>query len=249
MVRDKTQFSKTPSGTPSGTPSRQVDESLVLQNITQEFPSGNSSLRILQDTSLTMLSGERVVLSAPSGSGKSSVLHIAALLARPVSGSVILQGETLDARRGDFESQASILRGKHIGFVYQFHHLLDEFSALENVMLAQLIVNVPREKAFKRSLELLYRVSLRARIHHRPYQLSGGERQRVAIARALANDPAIVLADEPTGNLDSKLRLSVFEMMMDVAGKRSLLIATHDDTLAKKVKRRITIRDKKLVPA
>ena len=227
---------------------RRETAALVLRNITQEFPSGNSNLRILHDASLTIARGEQVVLRAPSGSGKSSVLHIAALLSRAVSGSVILQGETVDATRRDFEAQASVLRGKHIGFIYQFHHLLDEFSALENVMLAQLIVNIPREEASKRSLELLYRVGLRDRIHHRPYQLSGGERQRVAIARALANDPAILLADEPTGNLDAKLRLTVFEMMMDVAGKRSLLIATHDDTLAKKVKRRITIREQKLVP-
>ncbi len=229
--------------------SKKCEDALILQNITQEFPSGNSSLRILHNTSLSILSGERVVLSAPSGSGKSSVLHIAALLARPISGSVILKGETLNPKRGDFESRASILRAKHIGFIYQFHHLLNEFSALENVMLAQLIANVSREEALKRSLELLYRVSLRERIHHRPYQLSGGERQRVAIARALANDPAILLADEPTGNLDAKLRLSVFEMMMDVAGKRSILIATHDDTLARKVKRRITISEQKIVTA
>ncbi len=228
---------------------REKEDALVLRNITQEFPSGNSTLRLLSESSLTLQHGERVVLSAPSGSGKSTLLHIAALLARPSSGSVTVAGETLSPSQNDFEVRASILRARNIGFVYQSHHLLNEFSALENVMLAQRIAQRDKYESHKRAVELLYRVSLRNRMHHRPQQLSGGERQRVAIARALANDPAILLADEPTGNLDAKLRVTVFEMMMEVADRRAVLVATHDPLLAKSIKRRVSIHGKKLLPA
>ncbi len=223
---------------------------LVLDKVSQRFDAETeTSLHVLDEASLTLRKGEKVALSAPSGSGKSTVLHIAALLAKPSAGSVTLAGESLDPQKKNFQERASNLRAHHVGFVYQFHHLLDEFSALDNVALAARILGTTLETAHTQAKEMLYRVDLKDRLHHRPNQLSGGERQRVAIARALVNDPLLLLADEPTGNLDAKLRLSVFELMMDMSKERAVLVATHDENLVRGVKRRITLREKKIVPA
>ena len=224
---------------------------LVLDKVSQIFDteSEGAGLQVLDEASLTLQKGEKVALSAPSGSGKSTVLHIAALLAKPRAGSVTLAGESPDPRKKNFQERASNLRARHVGFVYQFHHLLDEFSALDNVALAARILGVSREKARARAREMLYRVDLKDRLQHRPNQLSGGERQRVAIARALVNDPSLLLADEPTGNLDAKLRLSVFELMMEMSKDRAVLVATHDENLVRSVRRRITLKGKKIVPA
>lgn len=223
---------------------------LVLDKVSQRFDIRSEvGLQVLDEASLTLRKGEKVALSAPSGSGKSTVLHIAALLAKPTAGSVTLAGENLDPNKKSFQERASNLRARHVGFVYQFHHLLDEFSALDNVALAARILGAKPEAARARAQEMLYRVELADRLHHRPNQLSGGERQRVAIARALVNDPSLLLADEPTGNLDAKLRLSVFELMMEMSKDRAVLVATHDANLVKGVQRRITLKDKKIVPA
>ncbi len=223
---------------------------LVLDKVSQSFDTdAEVGLQVLHEASLTLQAGEKVALSAPSGSGKSTVLHIAALLAKPSAGTVTLAGESPDPRRKGFQERASNLRARHVGFVYQFHHLLDEFSALDNVALAARILGASVEAAEASAKEILYRVELRDRLHHRPNQLSGGERQRVAIARALVNDPVLLLADEPTGNLDAKLRLSVFALMMDMSKDRAVLVATHDEKLVGGVGRRITLREKKIVPA
>ena len=224
---------------------------LVLDKVSQIFDveSEGSGLQVLDEASLTLQKGEKVALSAPSGSGKSTVLHIAALLTKPRAGSVTLAGESPDPRKKNFQERASSIRAHHVGFVYQFHHLLDEFSALDNVALAARILGASQEKSRARAREMLYRVDLKDRLLHRPNQLSGGERQRVAIARALVNDPSLLLADEPTGNLDAKLRLSVFELMMEMSKDRAVLVATHDENLVRSVRRRITLRNKKIVPA
>ena len=240
-----------PPPPPPSSPSHAASSiALVLDKVSQRFDADSvASLHVLDEASLTLRQGEKVALSAPSGSGKSTVLHIAALLAKPSAGSVTLAGERLDPRTKSFQERASRLRARHVGFVYQFHHLLDEFSALDNVALAARILGATPETAHARAKEMLYRVALKDRLHHRPNQLSGGERQRVAIARALVNDPSLLLADEPTGNLDAKLRLSVFELMMDMSENRAVLVATHDEKLVRSVKRRITLREKKIVPA
>ncbi len=222
---------------------------LVLDKVSQTFDSQSATgLQVLDEASLTLRKGEKAALSAPSGSGKSTVLHIAALLAKPSAGKVSLAGESPDPRKKSFQERASFLRARHVGFVYQFHHLLDEFSAQDNVALAARILGATPEAARTRAREMLYRVDLKDRLHHRPSQLSGGERQRVAIARALVNDPSLLLADEPTGNLDAKLRLSVFELMMEMCEDRAVLVATHDERLVRGVGRRLTLREKKIVP-
>ncbi len=241
-----------PSSPPSSSPSSSCAAStaLVLDGVSQHFDSAAATgLQVLDNASLTLQRGEKVALSAPSGSGKSTVLHIAALLAKPSAGKVTLAGLSLDPHKRSFQERASRLRARSVGFVYQFHHLLEEFSALDNVALAARIAGASPDEARSRAEDILRRVALRDRLAHRPNQLSGGERQRVAIARALVNDPMLLLADEPTGNLDAKLRLSVFDLMMEMSEQRAVLVATHDEKLVRGVKRRITLRNKKIVPA
>jgi len=219
---------------------------LVLDRVARTFRQGDRRLTILTGASLTLAAGETVALVAPSGAGKSTLLHIAGLLEKPDGGSVHIAGtatERLPDRR------RTRLRRERIGFVYQYHHLLAEFTALENVILPQLIARTPHAEARRRARDLLGRVGLGARETHRPGRLSGGERQRVAIARALANGPSILFADEPTGNLDPLTAEAVFaELARLVQGEGlAALVATHNIDLARRMDRVVTLLDGKIV--
>jgi lipoprotein-releasing system ATP-binding protein len=215
---------------------------LELRNIARHYREGLARLDILTDINLRICRGETVALIAPSGSGKSTLLHIAGLLERPDSGETLICGAPT-SRMNDGERTR--LRRSAIGFIYQFHHLLPEFSALENVALPQMIAGLGGAEARARAMELLDYLKLSARASHRPFELSGGEQQRVAIARAVANAPQLLLADEPTGNLDPRTADHVFETLMTLARNTGLaaLIATHNLELAEKMDRRVTLRD------
>jgi lipoprotein-releasing system ATP-binding protein len=200
---------------------------------------------VLNGIDLVLRPGEIVALVGPSGAGKSTMLHVGGLLERPDAGTVLIAGE--DCGRLNDERR-TLLRRSEIGFVYQFHHLLPEFSALENVMLPQMIAAVPRRLARENAAGLLDRVGLAARAGHRPARLSGGEQQRVAIARALANDPKILLGDEPTGNLDHATGESLLETLLDLVRGSGLaaLIATHNLDLARRLDRTVALEDGRL---
>ena len=209
---------------------------LELRDVSRVFVQAGERLEVLRHCDLQVHEGERLALIGPSGSGKSTLLHIAGLLEKPDGGKVAIAGR--DAGALD-DGGRTALRREAIGFVYQFHHLLPEFSARENIMLPQMIANVEREAAGRRADELLALVGLTARATHRPGRLSGGEQQRVAIARALANRPRILIADEPTGNLDPHTAENVFAMLQElVASQRlGLLMATHNHDLAQRMDR------------
>lgn len=215
---------------------------LELRNIARHYREGLARLDILTDINLTIRRGETVALIAPSGSGKSTLLHIAGLLERPDSGETLICNAPTSRMN---EAERTRLRRSAIGFIYQFHHLLPEFSALENVALPQMIAGLGGAEARRRAMELLDYLKLSARATHRPFELSGGEQQRVAIARAVANAPQLLLADEPTGNLDPRTADHVFETLMTLARNTGLaaLIATHNLELAEKMDRRVTLRD------
>jgi lipoprotein-releasing system ATP-binding protein len=218
---------------------------LVLEDVVRGFRQGNDRLEVLRGASLTLAPGEIVALIGPSGTGKSTLLHIAGLLERPDSGAVRVGGvECSDL--GDTERTA--LRRSDLGFVYQFHHLLPEFSAEENIVLPQMIAGTPRKSASVRAQELLETMGIGARATHRPSELSGGEQQRVAIARALANDPRVLLADEPTGNLDEATADAVFDALLKSVRNAGLaaLVATHNNELAGRMDRVLTLRDGRL---
>jgi lipoprotein-releasing system ATP-binding protein len=215
---------------------------LALKDIHRSYQEGTSTLEVLRNASLEINPGEMVALVAPSGAGKSTLLHLAGLLERPDEGEVYIEGKptaTLDDR------ERTRLRRLTIGFVYQFHHLLPEFSAIENVMMPQMIRGLGKAEARRRSSELLTMLGLAERLEHRPAQLSGGEQQRVAIARAVANAPALLLADEPTGNLDPKTAGHVFAALSALVRGSGVgaLIATHNLELAARMDRQVTIRD------
>jgi lipoprotein-releasing system ATP-binding protein len=220
---------------------------LELRDVRRVFRLGGTELRVLNGVDLRLRPGEIVALVGPSGAGKSTLLHIAGLLERPDGGAVLIGGEDCgnlsDERR-------TLLRRSEIGFVYQFHHLLPEFSALENVMLPQMIAGVARHRARGKAAELLDRVGLGPRAGHRPARLSGGEQQRVAIVRALANDPRILLADEPTGNLDHATGDDVLKTLLDLVRHTGLaaLIATHNLELAGRLDRIVGLEDGRLKP-
>ena len=196
----------------------------------------------VRDLDLTIYQGEFFVLVGGSGSGKSTLLHILGGLDKPTSGRVSLMGQDLSELS---QKQLSGLRNRHLGFVYQFHHLLPEFSALENVMMPLLIGKRPKEQARERALLMLEKVGLKNRVLHRPGELSGGERQRAAIARALVTDPACLLADEPTGNLDRKNALNILDMMMELKQElgTALVVVTHDDEMAARFDRVLNMTD------
>ncbi|MCB9957244.1 MAG: ABC transporter ATP-binding protein [Rhodospirillaceae bacterium] len=219
-----------------------VPSALRLSAITRTFRQADASLEVLRGVDLEVRPGEMVALVGPSGAGKSTLLQIAGLLEKPTSGQVAIAGQET-ARMGDRERTQ--LRSTTIGFVYQFHHLLPEFTALENVMLPQIIADRPKRVARERAKELLDQVGLAARTSHRPARLSGGEQQRVAIARALANAPALLLADEPTGNLDQGTSDGVFAMLQDLVANSATgaLVATHNLDLAHRMTRIVEIRD------
>ena len=215
---------------------------VFLHAIERRYVQGDATLEILRGAELALYSGQSVALIAPSGAGKSTLLHIAGLLEHPDAGEVYVNGVPT-ANLADSERTA--IRRNEIGFVYQFHHLLPEFSAVENVMLPQMIRGLARREARVRATELLSYLGLKARLDHRPSELSGGEQQRVAIARAVANAPRILLADEPTGNLDPKTADHVFGALGQLVRATGLaaLIATHNMELAGRMDRRVTLRD------
>ena len=215
---------------------------LALTDIVRDYRQGGGVLHVLRGVSLSVRPGELVALVGPSGAGKSTLLHTAGLLERPDSGEVLIAGENV-ARASDRKRTA--IRRREVGFVYQFHHLLPEFTARENIVLPQMIAGLRRSEAKKRAGELLAMVGLSERAGHRPGQLSGGEQQRVAIARALANAPSILLADEPTGNLDTVTAEHVFEMLLKLVRGIGLaaVVATHNLDLAARMDRVMVLRD------
>jgi len=221
---------------------------LALDAVERRYGQGETAVEVLSGASLALFSGQSVALIAPSGAGKSTLLHLAGLLERPNAGEIIVSGAPTTAMSDD---ERTALRRNEIGFVYQFHHLLPEFSALENLILPQMIAGLRRKEATKRGRELLRYLGLSARESHRPAELSGGEQQRVAIARAVANGPRILLADEPTGNLDPKTADHVFATLAALVRATGLaaLIATHNMDLAARMDRRVTIRDGRVVEA
>ena len=222
------------------------EAALELRGIGRTFVQGDRSLEVLKDVSLALQAGEMVALVGPSGSGKSTLLYIAGLLERPDRGEILIEGKLCDVRN---DARRTALRGQNLGFVYQFHHLLPEFSALENVVLPQLVAGKARAAARQRARDLLEHLGLGERLGHRPARLSGGEQQRVAIARALANEPAVLLADEPTGNLDHDTAEEVFEQLQGLVRGRGLagLIATHNMELAGRMDRILRMQDGRLV--
>jgi len=218
---------------------------LRLRGVARSYESGERRLDVLRGVVLDVGAGEVVGLIGPSGSGKSSLLHAAGLLERPTAGQVIVEGR--DCSRLNDRARTRVRLGL-IGFVYQFHHLLAEFSALDNVALPQMIAGQSREAARRRAEALLSQLGLAERLNHQPGQLSGGEQQRVAIARALANAPRVVLADEPTGNLDPHTSSAVFRNLFEVARKTgvAVVIATHNMELARYMDRVFALREGRL---
>jgi lipoprotein-releasing system ATP-binding protein len=215
---------------------------VFLHAIERRYVQGDATLEILRGAELALWSGQSVALIAPSGAGKSTLLHIAGLLEHPDTGEVYVNGV---ATSNLPDSERTSIRRTEIGFVYQFHHLLPEFSAVENVMLPQMIRGLGRREARVRAVELLSYLGLKARLDHRPSELSGGEQQRVAIARAVANAPRVLLADEPTGNLDPRTADHVFGALGQLVRESGLaaLVATHNMDLAGTMDRRVTIKD------
>ncbi len=220
---------------------------LVLAEVARTYRTpGAPPLEVLRGVSLELGEGELVALVAPSGAGKSTLLHVAGLLEWPDGGDVLVQGR---ACGGMNDSARTAIRRDTIGFVYQFHHLLPEFSALENVAIPKMIAGASKRRARGEAMELLDSVGLKDRALHRPARMSGGEQQRVAMVRALANRPKLLLADEPTGNLDVQTAATVFDMMMGLVRETGLaaLIATHNPELARRMDRAVTLEGGKLV--
>ena len=220
---------------------------LSLRDIRRTFLQGDRRLEVLRGITLDLKAGEIVALVGQSGSGKSTLLHIAGLLERPDGGEVVIDEKTT-GKLGDAPRTA--LRRKFLGFIYQYHHLLPEFSAQENVMLPQMLNGLSRRDARLRAMELLTMVGLRERADHRPGRLSGGEQQRVAIARAVANAPRVLLADEPTGNLDAGTADTVFRQLLALVRETGMaaLIATHNPELAARMDRTLHLKDGILSP-
>lgn len=219
---------------------------ISILKISHFYAQGDNKLDILNNCSLDVDAGQVVALVGNSGAGKTTFLQLAGLLEQVQSGDIHVLGESTKMMN---DTERTVLRLRTYGFVYQFHHLLPEFSAVENVMLPQLIAKTSAKKAKERAVHLLESLKLGHRLDHRPKQLSGGEQQRVAIARALANNPKILLADEPTGNLDPVTSAEVFEMLMDMvrAEKIAAIIATHNHVLAKKMDRFVELKDGSIV--
>ena len=221
---------------------RGVEPVVELKSLTRSFQQGGVKIDVLRGVDLAIMPGEIVALLGPSGSGKSTLLQAVGLLEGGFGGEIVIGGQS--AEKSDSRAR-TVLRREHLGFVYQFHHLLPDFDARENVILPQLVAGTPRAEAEARSEQLLIALGLGHRLDHRPSQLSGGEQQRVAVARGLANKPDLVLADEPTGNLDEKTSDKVLaEFLSLVRGEGSAaLIATHNERLARKMDRVVRLHE------
>ena len=215
---------------------------LSLRDIKRTFVQGDRRLEVLKGITLDLRPGEIVALVGQSGSGKSTLLHIAGLLERPDEGDIVVDGKPAGTAA---DRERTVMRRQFLGFVYQYHHLLPEFSAIENVMLPQMLNGKSRAEARRRAAELLAMVQLKERADHRPGRLSGGEQQRVAIARAVANAPRVLLADEPTGNLDSSTADAVFRQLLGLVRETGMtaLVATHNPELAGRMDRTVTLKD------
>ncbi|CAM3604288.1 lipoprotein-releasing ABC transporter ATP-binding protein LolD [Rahnella victoriana] len=224
-----------------------MSNSLLLQceNLCKTYQEGKMHTDVLRDVSFAMQPGEMMAIVGTSGSGKSTLLHLLGGLDSPTSGEVIFKGQSLNAMSSSAKSE---LRNRELGFIYQFHHLLPDFTALENVAMPLLIGKKKSAEVQERAMAMLEAVGLQHRSNHRPSELSGGERQRVAIARALVNNPSLVLADEPTGNLDQRNADSIFELLgeLNVRQGTAFLVVTHDLHLANRLTRQLEMRDGKL---
>ena len=227
-------------------PAGQKEPAIFLHAIQRRYMQGQATLEILSGAELAVWPGQSDALIAPSGAGKSTLLHIAGLLEHPDSGEVYVDGTATSTLA---DAERTRIRRTEIGFVYQFHYLLPEFSACENVMLPQMIRGLSRKEAKNRATELLSYLGLKERLEHRPSQLSGGEQQRVAIARAVANAPRILLADEPTGNLDPRTAGHVFQALSQLVRASGLaaVVATHNMELARRMDRRVTLQEGRVV--
>ncbi len=219
---------------------------LQVQGLERTFSQGGETLTVLKDLSLSLQKGEMVALVGPSGAGKSTLLQMIGLLDTPTAGSIVINGQEVT---GQNERQRTMLRREFIGFVYQFHYLLPEFSAIENVVLPQMIAGKDRPAARQHATKLLTALGLGHRLNHRPARLSGGEQQRVAIARALANNPKLLLADEPTGNLDPHTAADVFEILIELVRTTGIgaIVATHNLDLAEKMDRIFELKGGRLL--
>ncbi|MBI1327145.1 MAG: ATP-binding cassette domain-containing protein [Alphaproteobacteria bacterium] len=219
-----------------------ADALLDVRNLQKSYKQPEGVLNILHDVTFSIRKGEIVALVGPSGSGKSTLLHMVGLLDRPTGGEIFLNGHEAGQLN---DKEKTLLRRQYLGFVYQFHYLQSEFSALENVIIPQMIAGTDKSKAEEKGREILAEVGLAHRYDHRPARLSGGEQQRVAIARALIKDPALLLADEPTGNLDPQTSDDVFNMLVKRVRQQGIgaVIATHNMDLAKRMDRVLTIQD------
>ena len=220
---------------------------LELRDLRKSYHSGKpNQIDVLVNAQMTLKEGEIVALVAPSGAGKSTLLHIAGLLDKPDSGDVVLRGEMLTVKS---DARCTTIRRRDIGFIYQFHHLLPEFTAAENIMIPQMADGANRSKAYERAGELLSKVGLGTRVNHRPAELSGGEQQRVAFCRDLANKPSILLADEPTGNLDQTTSHQVFDTLLSIVRETRLaaLIATHNPDIAERMDRIMRLSKGRLI--
>jgi len=225
-----------------------MNEQIILHcsNLGKRFQQGELDVEVLQDVNLQVHTGQRMAIMGASGSGKTTLLHLLAGLEKPTRGEVVLDGVNLNSVR---ESKLGQLRNRSLGFIFQFHHLLGEFTVLENVAMPLLIAGMPVKTAQHKATELLQRVGLGHRSAHKPGEISGGERQRAAVARALINRPKCVLADEPTGNLDSHTAEQVYELMLELNRELevSFLVVTHDERLASRMDTILHMEDGRLV--